>query len=113
MEDIIDDRVQPAEPSAEMTKTLKEKLYKQHRYWRLSTATYGVTYYLSRIILIIGSAIVAAKETLARSQFSAINEWIPGVAVVVAVLAALDTWLRPGQKWCGFMAGPRRSLDSS
>jgi Protein of unknown function (DUF4231) len=99
----MEDTVQPAEPSAEMAKMLKEKLHKQHRYWRLSTATYGVTYYLSRIILIIGSAIVAAKETLARSQFSTIDEWIPGVAVVVAILAALDTWLRPGQKWRGFM----------
>jgi hypothetical protein len=92
-----------AQPSAEMTEMLKKKLYRQHRYWRLSTATYGVTYYLSRIILIIGSAIVAAKETLARSQFNAINEWIAGVAVVVAILAALDTWLRPGDKWRGFM----------
>jgi uncharacterized membrane protein YcjF (UPF0283 family) len=60
-------------------------------------------YYLSRIVLIIGSAIVAAKEALVRSQFSAIDDWIPGVAVLVAILAALDTWLRPGQKWRGFM----------
>ena len=95
--------VQPTEPSAEKLKRLEGRLSKQHRYWRLSTASYGVTYYLSRIVLIIGSAIVAAKEALVRSQFGAIDDWIPGVAVLVAILTALDTWLRPGQKWRGFM----------
>ncbi|MER6128637.1 DUF4231 domain-containing protein [Streptomyces sp. NPDC001795] len=67
------------------------------------TLNYGMTYYVSRITLIVASAIVAAGQNLSRSSAAFLVGWVPALSLLVAVLTALDTWLKPQQKWKGFM----------
>ncbi|MFI1124906.1 hypothetical protein ACH4VS_27640 [Streptomyces hygroscopicus] len=82
---------------------LSAEIDREMRRWRVATFNYGVTYYLSRILLIVASAVVAADQNLADGKGGFLVEWVPVLALVVAVLTALDTWLKPQQKWQGFM----------
>ncbi|WAP60226.1 DUF4231 domain-containing protein [Streptomyces sp. S465] len=82
---------------------LSAEIHREMRRWRVATVNYGVTYYLSRILLIVASAVVAADRNLSDGKGSFLVAWVPALALVVAVLTALDTWLKPQQKWQGFM----------
>ncbi|MER8161869.1 DUF4231 domain-containing protein [Streptomyces sp. NPDC094472] len=82
---------------------LSAEIQREMRRWRVATVNYGVTYYLSRILLIVASAIVAADQNLSGGKGGFLVGWVPLLALVVAVLTALDTWLKPQQKWQGFM----------
>jgi hypothetical protein len=73
------------------------------RRWRVATVNYGLTYYASRLALISASATVAAKENLNGGHGEWLIGWVPILALSVAILTALDTWLKPQQKWRGFM----------
>ena len=76
---------------------------KEYLYWRIGTIGYGVTYYCSRISLIVASSVVAAKETLGEGEAAWLVGWAPLLSVLVAIVTALETWLKPQQKWLGFM----------
>ncbi|MFG2126160.1 hypothetical protein [Streptomyces sp. NPDC048710] len=89
-----------AEPLPE---PLVKEMDREMRRWRIATFNYGVTYYLSRILLIIASAVVAADQNLGGGHGSWLIDWVPALALVVAVMTAVDTWLKPQQKWRGFM----------
>lgn len=78
-------------------------MHRSARTFRIATRNYGITYYLSRILLICLSSVVAAGTNLADSKGNWLIIWIPVLAVVVAAMTALDTWLKPQQKWQGFM----------
>jgi hypothetical protein len=99
----------PAEPSpvrrssGGSMEALRAQMERESKKWTTSTTVYGFTYYASRIALMIASAIVAAKETLAKGVAAGVVAWVPTLAVFVAVLTAFDTWLKPQQKWKGFM----------
>ena len=82
---------------------LRREMSRELRRWRTATVSYGVTYYLSRIALITFSTIVAAKENLGAGHGAWLISWVPAFALAVAVLTAFDTWLKPQQKWRGFM----------
>ncbi|ATZ28136.1 hypothetical protein SLAV_31820 [Streptomyces lavendulae subsp. lavendulae] len=82
---------------------LADEMTRELRRWRVATFNYGVTYYLSRILLIAASAIVAADQNLGGGKAASLIAWVPMLALVVAVLTAVDTWLKPQQKWRGFM----------
>lgn len=82
---------------------LVEEMDREMRRWRIATFNYGVTYYLSRLLLIIASAVVAADQNLGGGHGSWLITWVPALALVVAVMTAVDTWLKPQQKWRGFM----------
>jgi hypothetical protein len=82
---------------------LVDEMNRELRNWRIATVSYGFTYYASRITLIVASAIVAAKENLSGGHGQWLVSWVPLLAVAVAIITALDTWLRPQQKWRGFM----------
>ncbi|GGW48131.1 hypothetical protein GCM10010503_26490 [Streptomyces lucensis JCM 4490] len=82
---------------------LAEEMARELRRWRVATVNYGVTYYLSRILLIVASAVVAADQNLGDSKSEWLIAWVPLLALAVAVLTAVDTWLKPQQKWRGFM----------
>ncbi|MGI5438242.1 hypothetical protein ACQEV4_12735 [Streptomyces shenzhenensis] len=43
---------------------LVKEMDREMRRWRIATFNYGVTYYLSRILLIVASAVVAADQNL-------------------------------------------------
>ncbi|MER5908402.1 hypothetical protein ABT150_51930 [Streptomyces mirabilis] len=82
---------------------LVREMDREMRRWRTATFNYGVTYYLSRILLIIASAVVAADQNLGDGHGSWLIDWVPALALAVAVMTAVDTWLKPQQKWRGFM----------
>lgn len=73
--------------------------------------SYGVTYYSTRVTLIVASSIVAVRENLNGSYGAWLIGLIPLLALLVAVLTALDTWLKPQQKWRGFMESRDRLAD--
>lgn len=89
----------PENDSARLVNEMNREL----KNWRIATVCYGFTYYASRITLIVASAIVAAKENLSGGHGQWLVGWAPLLAVAVAIITALDTWLRPQQKWRGFM----------
>ncbi|WUH90178.1 DUF4231 domain-containing protein [Streptomyces sp. NBC_00433] len=82
---------------------LVKEMDREMRRWRTATFNYGVTYYLGRILLIVASAVVAADQNLGEGHGSWLVTWVPALALVVAVMTAVDTWLKPQQKWRGFM----------
>lgn len=82
---------------------LADEMTRELRRWRVATFNYGVTYYLSRILLIAASAVVAADQNLGEGKAAWLILWVPTLALGVAVLTAVDTWLKPQQKWRGFM----------
>ncbi|MFD3400077.1 DUF4231 domain-containing protein [Kribbella sp. NPDC058693] len=71
--------------------------------WERATKVLGLTYRGLRVFLIIASAIVAAEASLRGSEFAWLAGWTPILALLVAILTAIDTWLKPQQKWRGVM----------
>ncbi|MFF0590595.1 hypothetical protein ACFYWD_32000 [Streptomyces sp. NPDC003781] len=94
---------EPGGEIARLPRVLREEMERERRRWRIATLNYGVTYYLSRILLIAATAVVAADQNLNGGHGSWLTEWVPALALGVAVLTAFDTWLKPQQKWRGFM----------
>lgn len=82
---------------------LVAEMRRELRRWRIATINYGITYYVSRAVLLVATAVVAAQESLQGGS----AQWLIGVApllaLAAAILTALDTWLKPQQKWRGFM----------
>jgi ribosome-binding protein aMBF1 (putative translation factor) len=50
-------------PSAQdRSDRLAREMIRERRRWRAGTSNYGITYYTTRIVLIVATAVVAAKE---------------------------------------------------
>jgi hypothetical protein len=64
---------------------------------------YGTAYVIVRVFLIVASSIVAAKTALSANHASTLLDWTPILAILIAIFTALDTWMKPQQKWQGFM----------
>ncbi|MFE3193081.1 hypothetical protein ACFXHA_28995 [Nocardia sp. NPDC059240] len=90
---------------------LRKELARETRRWQLGTINYGITYYLSRIVLIVASATVAANQNLSGSAGAWLIHWTPVLSLLVAVVTALDTWLKPLQKRRGFMESRDKLTD--
>lgn len=82
---------------------LRTEMAREARRWQLATMSYGFTYYAGRITLIVASAVVAAEQTLGTGNGAWLAAWVPLLALFVAVVTALETWLKPLEKWRGFM----------
>ncbi len=78
--------------------------------WSLNTRVYGALYVGIRTFLIIASVVVAGQDMLRASVAAFVTGWVPLLALAVSVLTALDTWMKPRDKWRGFMED-RDSLD--
>jgi hypothetical protein len=88
------------------TETLVSQVELEHRKWSFSTKVYGTVNVLVRVFLIGASSIVAAEKTLGGATASMLTQlaaWVPGMALGVTIVTALDTWLKPREKWRGFM----------
>jgi hypothetical protein len=88
------------------TETLLSQVLLEYRKWSFSTKVYGTVNVLVRVFLIVASSVVAAEKTLGASPVSMLAHfagWVPGMAVGVTIVTALDTWLKPREKWRGFM----------
>ena len=81
---------------------------------RRGTWIYRVTYHGSRVVLIVASALVASSAAFGHDYYLSMID-LPLIfqvlSVTVAVLTALDTWLKPLQKWRGFMESRDALLD--
>ena len=75
----------------------------EHRKWARGTRVYGTAYPSVRLLLIVASALVSAKDNLLESPLSASVSWVPVMALVVSIVTAIDTWMKPREKWRGFM----------
>jgi hypothetical protein len=82
---------------------LLSEMEREHKKWTFSTKVYGTLYPATRVYLIAVSAIVAANEALASSPLLILLPWVPILAVSVTIITAVDTWLKPRDKWRGFM----------
>jgi hypothetical protein len=71
--------------------------------WALSTTIYGALNVIIRIFLIVTSFIVAAERHLVGSKYDFLVQWVPLLALAVTIVTAIDTWLKPRDKWRGFM----------
>ena len=81
---------------------LTQEIQGERTKWARSTIVYGTTNVIIRLFLIFASGIVAAGKTLADSfEFS--FKWISVIAAAVAILTAIDSWLKPRDKWRGFL----------
>jgi hypothetical protein len=72
---------------------------KERGHWDRYGRFYGVLYPLIRVLLIIASAIVAAGTTLAGSPLGFLVPWLAVLALFVAIVTALDTWVKPNIRW--------------
>lgn len=82
---------------------LVKDMQDEYAKWKYSTRLYGSLNSAFRIVLIVTSAIVAAEKNLVSSPIGALVGWVPVLALVVGILTALDSWLKPRDKWRGFM----------
>jgi len=62
------------------------------------------------VFLIIASAVVAGQDALRASVAAFVTGWVPVLALAVTVFTTLDTWMKPRDKWRGFMED-RDALD--
>ncbi|MGC9382737.1 hypothetical protein [Streptomyces sp. MH13] len=102
-EDVVETAVESGRSAELLPEALSKEMDREMRRWRVGTFNYGLTYYLSRILLILASAVVAADQNLGGGHGSWLIRWVPALALIVAVMTAVDTWLKPQQKWHGFM----------
>lgn len=84
-------------------KTLRDNMVRERDKWAFSVKVYGTSYVIVRTFLIAASAIVAAQTALSSSNAAEALGWIPVLAVLITIFTALDTWMKPRDKWQGFM----------
>jgi hypothetical protein len=61
---------------------------------------YKTLHISSRLVLIILSAIVSSQASLSSmSTFKWLMALAPALALTVAILTSVDTWMKPGQIW--------------
>lgn len=78
--------------------------------WRKMSRVYAAISVLLRGTLIVGSALVAAKLGL---QKFLCEPAAVAISVYVAVGTALEAWLKPREKWKGFMTDCENAEDLS
>lgn len=71
--------------------------------WTWSTRLYEGLNIVVRIFLIVASGIVAAEKNLSGAYGESLVNWVPLLALAVTIVTALDSWLKPREKWLGFM----------
>ncbi|HYV11792.1 MAG TPA: hypothetical protein VE980_12885 [Pyrinomonadaceae bacterium] len=81
---------------------LLTEMQKEHVKWARSTVLYGTVNVAIRLFLILASGLVAADKSISASH-PMMGSAIPFLAVAVTVLTAIDSWLKPRDKWRGFM----------
>jgi hypothetical protein len=82
---------------------LRQAVSDDYKNWKCQTIFYNATSDVFRVSLIILTATVAARNTLTRLD-NAHPLLFPILAAVTAIVTALDAWLKPREKWKGFMS---------
>ena len=79
------------------------EMQEERKKWARSTVVYGTVNVAARLFLILASGIVAAEKNLFDSSAGFLVKWVPVLALAVTVVTAFDSWLKPRDKWRGFM----------
>jgi hypothetical protein len=74
---------------------LRERISESIQFSRTNAKIYSWIYRLTRGLIIIFSALTATI-TKFGPQSSRFSEFVPYLAAIVAILAALEAWLKPG-----------------
>lgn len=82
---------------------LLAEMQKEHNKWARSTVFYGTTNVAIRLFLILASGLVAAEKSISTISMGFGTKVIPLLAIAVTVITAIDSWLKPRDKWRGFM----------
>jgi hypothetical protein len=82
---------------------LADQIKREYKKWAFSTKVYGTIYVTVRAFLIIATSIVAAQKNLSESAAQFLANWVPILAVLVTIVTSIDTWMKPRDKWRGFM----------
>ena len=82
---------------------LTTEMQKEHKKWARSAILYGTISTSIRVLLILTSTIVAAQNNLNGSPMEFLITWVPVFALTVSILTAIDAWLKPRDKWRGFL----------
>jgi hypothetical protein len=85
-----------------MSSDLVAEMQKEHQKWSRSTTFYGTTNVTIRLFLILASALVAADKTV-LTVHPVFGKAVPILAIAVTIVTAVDSWLKPRDKWRGFM----------
>jgi hypothetical protein len=75
-----------------------------HQSWARQTKFYGTVSSVVRVALIISTAVVGAQKTLEPYWSSNHGGIFSILALAVAIGTAFDAWLKPREKWRGFMS---------
>ena len=90
--------------------SLLDHVDSEYKNWSRGTRVYGALYVGIRTCLIFASALVATRDTLSSSVAPFLSRWVPILALAVTILTTVDTWMKPRDKWRGFMED-RDALD--
>jgi hypothetical protein len=87
---------------------LRDDLYfrvaRYQKIWQKQTRVYAGISISFRVVLILATALEAAQKTAEGVwKFAGFNQFFLLLSIVVAVLTALDSWLKPREKWQGFL----------
>jgi len=91
-----------------MSEDLKESISEYIKAWHMMSGVYAVVSFVLRFTLIIGSALVAAKVGAGKY----LNDWWAAtLSIYVAAGTGLEAWLKPREKWKGFMTDCENAED--
>ena len=77
---------------------------RDYRDWKQQARIYGTISSLLRPFLIVCTALVAGDKAI-RPYMSANAEGLfTALSIVVGICTSLDAWLKPREKWRGFLA---------
>jgi hypothetical protein len=93
-----------------MNDDLKRSVSAYIKAWHYMGGVYAVISLVLRVTLIVGSALVAAKVATGTEKY--LNDWWTAtVSIYVAAGTALESWLKPREKWKGFMTDREKAED--
>lgn len=87
-----------------MLEDLVNSAERDYEGWKQQARFYGTLSSVVRVLLIISTALVAAERTLGALLPDSWKPVFPVLSVLVAIGTALDAWLKPREKWKGFLA---------
>jgi hypothetical protein len=99
-----------------MSEDLKAVIQRYVAAWKKMSWLYAFLSIFLRVTLIIASALVAIKVVNVKfytdEGIRVIDlSWLPLLSVYVAIATGLEAWLKPREKWKGFMADCESAED--
>ena len=88
---------------------LKKATSREYKMWKWSARLYSSISRGLQIAIIFASTAVVGGKTLERF-LGPTEEWVPLLTLVIGAFTAVNFWLRPTQKWQGFL-NDRDKLD--